>query len=154
MKSYNHFLHCLDAKNSFTLFNTRQHCCELKQSGDIWTVHLCSCQVTDALTFAPHRHTRTSVVTLRLSCCVPSCCSAILWYKKHAPGGKKKSITADLQWTNMYMFTLKDVDNRWRSVVNHFAETWYITSSVCGTTGRFPISSFCGGTSFCFLKTV
>lgn len=39
-------------------------------------------------------------------------------------------------------------------MVNHFAETWYITSSVCGTTGRFPLSSFCGGTSFCFLKTV
>lgn len=73
MKSYNHFLHCLDAGTvfeiGFTLLNRGQHCREMMQNGK----HMnCTSLVTYTYTFSLHKHTWTSVVTLRLTRCVPS----------------------------------------------------------------------------------
>lgn len=115
MKSYNHFI--VSMQN--TLLNRGRHCCELEQSGKVGTVHLCSCRVihththTRTLTCSLHRHTWTSVVTLRLFllCTVQLLLLLLhhylLWYNKHTPGEEEGGVSqpdySELICTYLYL---------------------------------------------------
>lgn len=98
-----------------------------------------------------HKHTWTSVVTLRLTRCVPSYYRYLIGYYKHT----LKSVTASLQWNNMYMFIFLKRNKKVRIIIMQRLETSGLQFVVwLKTGGGFPLSSFCGETSFYFLKTV
>lgn len=96
-----------------------------------------------------HGHIHSSQAQLDISgySTARSLCTVLLYhylliYYKHT----LESITASSQWNNMYMFTYKE------------RKTKKCGSSICRDVGhqvfRSPLSSFCGETSFYFLKRV
>lgn len=89
----------------------------------------------------------STVVTLQLTPCVPPCCHYLIRHYKHT----LKSITASLQWNNMYMFSLKKC---WHNGENESSWCRNFRPFSLTTGGRVSLRSFCGETSFYFLKAV
>lgn len=108
------------------------------------------CRSERHVTLTPSSHTRARTHTrLGISgysaahCRVPSCYTASpsrTGRRTHTEKSRGRLKN------NMYMFTKGEI-----TVNPHNAVTGRHQAS--GLTGRFPLSSFCGGTSFCFLET-
>lgn len=143
MKSYNHFLHCLVAESVFGAgFTplTRQQGCErmLNLKKNIATVHL-----KDTLhSLRLHTHVWASVVTLQLTAVYRPATLHRRLIREDKP--TLRSLTAVLK----IICTCLQRANNWVLIMQCHGDIRPL-----GLTGRSPLSSFCGGTSFCFLET-